>query len=89
MEDNFNSSLKLTRKVIEEYSIYVSNRHDAKQRETIIHPIISNFLFERQNELLEQERLNTIFKLSRSFNDKEMYSIIKQLNYKLNIEVKE
>ena len=59
---------------------------DSHQFKLNIHPIISNAIYARDKELLEQERFNTLIKLARVLDDTNLDIAIKALNYKLIIE---
>ena len=61
---------------------------DPKQLKTSIHPVISNAMFHRENELLEQERLETLVTLSRTFDDENMRKAVKALRYQITLKPK-
>lgn len=48
-----------------------------------IHPIISNVIYHRDNELLEIERMNTIITLARVLDDTNIKLAIEGLKFKI------
>ena len=50
-----------------------------------ISPSVSNAMFARDKEILENERLKTIVTLARTLKDKDLAKAIEALGYTLNI----
>lgn len=60
--------------------------HDRYQMNVQIHPIISNAIYERDKNLLEIERMETLVTLSRTIQDnEELKRIVRALKYKVII----
>jgi hypothetical protein len=59
---------------------------EINQFTTQIDPIISNAMYNRELELLQNERFRTIIKLSKtSFTEEAILELITALNYKITI----
>ena len=61
---------------------------DYQQMISSIHPIISNAMFHRENELLEEERFKSLITLSRVLDDTNINKAISSLKYQLDIKKK-
>lgn len=59
---------------------------DERQLHTQIHPIISNAMYNREKELLEDERFKTLIALARTFDDETVNKAIVALNYQLIVK---
>lgn len=81
-DEGLNISNEIMDEVISKFEV----KGDLHQIKIQIHPIISNAMFHRDNELLEEERFRTFQKLSREFNDEDMKRIIKSLGYHLTVD---
>ena len=77
--------LETTNQIIESVVSQFQIKGNLNQMKIQIHPIISNAIFARDNELLEAERFRTIQHLARVFNDKDMEQIVKCLEFHLTI----
>jgi len=85
MKKAVEQGLETTNKIMENVISNFKIEGDLHQMKLQMHPIISNAMFDRDNEILEDERFRTIQHLSRVFNDEEMKKAIKCLDYKLII----
>ena len=86
LTENFDISKDLTKAISEK--VCNLNGVTIQQMETSIHPMISNVIFARENEILEHERFKTVIALSRVLNDEEMILAIKSLGYQLTMPKK-
>lgn len=59
---------------------------DNRQLETSIHPLIANAMYNRDKEILEEERWRTIETLAKSGHVSDFHSVMKELGYKLKVE---
>lgn len=85
MKTNSELGLEISNKIIEEVIPNFKVDGDLHQMKIQIHPIISNVLYNRSNEIIEAERFRTLINLSREFNDEDMQRVIKSLGYKLTV----
>lgn len=51
-----------------------------------VHPLVSNYAFNRVNKELENERFATLIKLARAFDDETLSKTINVLGYTLNVK---
>jgi hypothetical protein len=79
-------ALDITKEIMEDIISKYEIVGDLNQIKIQIHPIISNAIYKRENELLEKERFNNIIKLSRALDDENVKSVIDALNYQLTIK---
>jgi hypothetical protein len=80
-EQGLEATNQIMKSVISQFQI----EGDLNQIKIQIHPIISNAMFARDNELLEAERFRTIQHLSRVFSDEDMERVVKCLGLHLTI----
>ena len=85
MKTNFEESQEVTKKTMEVVSIYFK-RGDSKQASIGILPIISNAMFLREKEILEQERVKTIFALAKTLDFDNFKACIDSLGFNINLE---
>jgi hypothetical protein len=86
MKKSFSESLEVTTQIMETVVSKFEVEGDLNQMKISIHPIIANAMYNRDNELLEQERFKTLITLARTLNDGNLGKVIKALNYKLIIK---
>jgi hypothetical protein len=80
-------SLDLTNYLIESTISRFEPKGDINQLKVDLHPKISNFIFNREKDILEQERFLTLIKISRTIpNNHTVLDIIKGLGYKLEMK---
>ena len=81
IQDDSNEIAKQIEKLAETFNIDKNNQFKIQ-----ILPIISNAIYARENDLLEQERFQTIIKLSRVLNDEEIIKAIDGLGYGVSLK---
>lgn len=64
----------------------LSAKANLNQLKTGMMPYISNAIFQRENEVLEQERLRTLVALARVFDDEQVGKAMSVLKYSLVIK---
>lgn len=85
MKNSSEQGLETTNQIMESVISQFQIEGDLNQMKIQIHPIISNAMFARDNELLEAERFRTIQHLSRVFSDEDMKRVVKCLGLHLTI----
>lgn len=78
-------ALEVSNKIMESVISQFQVEGNLNQMKIQIHPIISNAMFHRDNEILEAERFRTLQQLSRVLSDKAMKKAIKSLGFHLNL----
>lgn len=79
----FKESYDLTKKIVKVTHNPLCASSDT-QLNSSIHPIVSNYAYNRVLKELENERFNTLIKLARVLDDKNMSKAIIGLNYSLS-----
>jgi hypothetical protein len=80
---NFDASKETTSQIMQTVISNFDVQGDLNQMEKNIHPIISNAMFQRDKDLLQQERFETLIILSRTLDDISISKCIDALGYKL------
>lgn len=79
-------SQKITNDIVELLEKSFDVKDTNRQINASIHPIIGNSMFRLVNETIENERMNTIIKLSRELGDDTLNDVINILNYKIKLK---
>lgn len=83
MKDNLLHSMDVTTNVINSLSSSFKLEGDYQHMKSTIHPIISNAMFHREKELLEEERFTTLIALAKVLDDDNIHRAITALKYQL------
>lgn len=79
-------SLEVTKSIIALTVSHFNFKGDEYQFQISVHPVVSNAMYAREKELLEEERFRTIISLARVMNDADMSVIVKALGYTLTVK---
>jgi hypothetical protein len=82
-QDNLSLTLEIAKEITEIAKTF-EIKGEAHQFTTQIHPIVSNMLYRRTNDVLETERLKTLCKLARVFTNEEMERVYDALKYTIS-----
>jgi hypothetical protein len=87
MKSNNDDSSEVCNNVIKVVtSEYFKFKGDTRQLHTQMHPIVSNAMYKRENELLEQERFKVLITLARTLDDENVNKAIVALKYQLTVK---
>jgi len=81
--------LEITNQIMETLIKTFDIKEDLNQIKTQIHPIIANAIHQRDNELLEMERFETLITLARTLDNTNIETVVKALRYQLTIKPNE
>lgn len=86
MKNSFDHSSDVTDEIMKYVISNYEITGDVKQIKLEIHPIISNAMYFRENDVLEKERFKTLITLARALDDENLQKAIDALKYKLLLE---
>lgn len=86
MKSNFDESKELCNEIIKQVIPNFKFKGDIKQLHTQMHPIASNIMFKRENDLLESERFKVLITLARILDDENLNKAIVALKYQLTVK---
>ena len=74
-------SKTITHEILPKFNI--ENKDDTYQFKVTIHPLISNIMYAREKELLENERIDTIIGLSKVLDSDTVKKVMVELGYNI------
>ncbi len=77
-------SLEVTNQIIE--TVLANVTSDLSQIKVQIQPIIANAMYQRDKELLEKQRLETLITLARTLDNTNIEAAVKALRYELTVK---
>lgn len=86
MNTPFEDSKPVTKKVVELMTEHFGVTTDERQVAASVHPLISNAMFKRDQELLEQERMETLIALSRVLDNESIIKAVTALHYSVTVK---
>lgn len=81
---NFNESRELSKDIVNLVNDNI--QHSIPTDIEDIHPLVSNYAYDRVQKELENERFATLIKLARAFDDETLSKTINVLGYTLNVK---
>lgn len=79
-------SRETTNQIVETLISNFKVEYDISQMKAQIHPIIANAMYQRDKELLENERFETLITLARTLDNTNILSVVKALKYELTVK---
>ena len=86
MKKSIEQSLEVTSQIIETVIAEFEVEGDLNQMKVQMHPIIANAMYQRDKELLEKERFETLIALARTLDNTNIEAVVKALRYELTIK---
>ena len=86
MKNTVDHSQEVTDSIMENVISKFKIEGDARQLKIQMMPIIANAMYQRDNELLENERLETVIALSRVLDNDTVKKAVKELRYSLTVK---
>ncbi len=86
MKNSVEHSLEVVNEIMTSVISSFEVKGDVNQLKTGMMPLISNAMFNRDKEVLEQERFETLITLSRTLDDEQVKKVIRALRYSLTVK---
>jgi len=86
MKKSIEQSLEVTSQIMETVIAKFEVEGDLNQMKVQMHPIIANAMYQRDKELLEKERFETLIALARTLDNTNIEAVVKALRYELTIK---
>ncbi len=83
MENCTEKAFKISQEIIDNVIVSFKPQGDLNQMKSEVAPIISNAMFARENELIQNERMETLIALSRVLDNESIEKAVKGLKYKI------
>ena len=83
MKKSIEQSLEVTSQIMETVIAKFEVEGDLNQIKVQMHPIIANAMYQRDKELLEKERFETLITLARTLDNTNIEAVVKALRYEL------
>ena len=86
MKKSIEQSLDVTSQIMETVIAKFEVEGDLNQMKVQMHPIIANAMYQRDKELLEKERFETLITLVRTLDNTNIEAVVKALRYELTVK---
>ena len=86
MQDSFKQGLEITEEIVKDLSSKGYLQGDLRQIQLGIHPTISNAIYNRDKDLLEKERFETLITLARVLDNETIEKAVTALKYTLTVK---
>lgn len=86
MKKSIEQSLEVTSQIMETVIAKFEVEGDLNQMKVQMHPIIANAISQRDKELLEKERFETLITLARILDNTNIEAVVKALRYELTVK---
>lgn len=86
MKNSIDQSVEVTTQIMETVIAKFEVNGDLNQMKIQMYPIIANAMYQRDKELFEKERFETLITLARTLDNTNIESVIKALRYELKVK---
>lgn len=86
MKKSIDLGLDVSKEIMDKVISKFDVSGDLNQIKISIHPIIANAMYQRDKELLQKERFETLIALARVLDNENIEAAIKALRYELNVK---